>query len=128
MGQIAGQPWQEAEFLRMRIGIEVVADPEIQCHFFAGLPIVLQPTRKKVADDVVPVLRIGGRIENKTGDGGERRQIPGGGVVPDRKERLEIRRRSGSIGPDLAVTSQTPTKLVVVSHVLPAQFQVMLPK
>src|SRR5437667_800499 len=128
MGQIAWQPRQEAEFLRMRIGIEVVPDPEIQCHFLAGLPIVLQPTRKEVADDVVPVLRIGGRMENKTGDGGERRQIPGGRVVPNWKKRLEIRRRSCSIGPDLAVTAQTPAKLVVVSHVFATQFQVMLPK
>src|SRR5437867_2893653 len=67
-------------------------------------------------------------MENKTGDRGERRQIPGGGVVPDREERLQIRRWSCTIGPDLAVTSQTPAKLVVVSHVLAAQFQVMLPK
>src|SRR5437867_4914974 len=128
MGQIARQPRQEAESLRMRIGIEVVPDPEIQCHFLAGLPIVLQPTRKEVPDNVVPVLRIGGRMENKTGDGGERRQIPGGRVVPNWKKRLEIRRRSCSIGPDLAVTAQTPAKLVVVSHVFATQFQVMLPK
>src|SRR5262249_43805842 len=128
VGQIAGQPRQEAEFLRMRVGIEVVAGAEIQCQSFAHLPIVLQPTRKEVPNNVVPVFRIGGRMENKTGDGGERRQIPGGGVVPNREERLQIRRRSCSIGPDLAVTSQTPAKLVVVSHVLAAQFQVMLPK
>src|SRR6058998_970743 len=96
MGQIARQPRQEAEFLRMRIGIEVV-----------------------------PVLRIGGRMENKTGDGGERREIPGGRVVPNWKKRLESRRRSCSSGPDLAVTAQTPAKLVVVPHVLAAQFQVM---
>src|SRR5438093_13787160 len=67
-------------------------------------------------------------MENKTGDGGERREIPGGGVAPNWKKRLEIRRLSCSIGPDLAVTAQTPAKLVVVPHVLAAQFQVMLPK
>src|SRR5438128_9421361 len=90
MGQIARQPRQEAEFLRMRIGIEVVPDPEIQCHFLAGLPIVLQPTRKEVADDVVPVLRIGGRMENKTGDGGERPGSTGGRGPLERKNRLEM--------------------------------------
>src|SRR6059036_1492272 len=105
MRQIAGQPRQEAEFLRMRIGIEVVTDPEIQCQSFAHLPVVLQPTGKEVPDHVVPVLRIGGRMENKTGDGGERPEIPGGGVVPDWKKRLEIRRWSCTIGPDLTVTA-----------------------
>src|SRR5437762_11666769 len=112
----------------MRIGVEVVPGAEIQCQSFAHLPIVLQPTRKEVPDNVVPMFRIGGRMENKTSDGGERRQVPGGGVVPNRKERLQIRRRSCSIGPDLAVTSQTPAKLVAVSHVFATQFQVMLPK
>src|SRR5438093_6188596 len=113
MMQMAGIQRQEAKLLRMRIGIEVVTDPEIQCQSFAHLPVVLQPTGKEVPDHVVPVLRIGGRMENKTGDGGERPEIPGGGVVPDREERFQIRRRSCSIGPDLAVTAQTPAKLVV---------------
>src|SRR6059036_3913915 len=36
----------------------------------------------------------------------------------NREERLQIRRWSCTIGPDLTVTSQTPAKLVVVSHVL----------
>src|SRR2546426_11490546 len=116
MRQIAGQPWQEAEFFRMRIVIEVVPGPEIQCQFFAHLPIVLQPTRKEVPDHVVLVLRIGGRMENKTGDGGERSQIPGGSVVPYRKERLQIGWRGSSIGIDLTVTPQAPAKFVVVAH------------
>src|SRR5436189_5585608 len=110
MGLITRQPRQEAEFLRMRIGIEVVTDPEIQCYFFARLPIILQPTRKKVADHVVPMFRIRGRMKNKTGDGGERRQILSGGVVPNREERLEIRRRGCRIGSGVAVTSPTDAK------------------
>src|SRR5947208_4473178 len=67
-------------------------------------------------------------MENKTSDGGERRQIPGRGVVPDGEERLQIRRRRPSIGINLAVTPQTPTKRVVVPHVLAAQFQVVPPE
>src|SRR3989442_7062545 len=67
-------------------------------------------------------------MENKTGDGGERRQIPGGSVVPCRKERLQIGWRGSGIGIDLTVTRQAPAKFVVVAHVLAAQFQVVPPE
>src|SRR5262245_20692339 len=58
-------------------------------------------------------------------NGGERRQIPRGCVVPDREERLEIRRRSCRIGLYYAITSQAPSELIVESQILTAQFQVV---
>src|SRR5437762_8845408 len=79
-------------------------------------------------DDAVPMLGIRQAVVDPAGNGGQRRQIPCGCVVPNREERLEIRGRSCRIGLYYAITSPTPPKIVVESHVLAAHFEVVPPQ
>src|SRR5881296_3139974 len=57
------------------------------------------------------------------GNGGQRRQVPCGCVVPNREQRLQIGRGRNVIGLYHAITPQTPSKLVVVCKYSPPIFR-----
>ena len=109
----------------MAVGIEVVAQAEIERQIVMKLPVILHPARKDVPDDGVPVLRVRQGVIDPPRDGGQRRQIPRRGVVPDRKERLEIGRRRPAPRVNLAHAPQAPPKLVMEPHVIAAHFHVV---
>ena len=73
------------------------------------------------------MLGIRQRVGDKPRDGGQRRQIPGGRVVPDRKERLDIGGHCCGGGVNHAITAQTPLELVVEPQVLAANLHVVTP-
>src|SRR5438105_2746102 len=126
--QIARQPWQETHLLRVRVGIEVVSQAQVERDIAADLPVILQPAGKEVPNDPVAMLGIGQAVVDPPGNGGQRRQIPCGGVVPNREKGLEIGGWRSRIRLYDAITSQTPAKLIVESHVLAAHFQVVPPQ
>src|SRR5262245_21374988 len=92
----------------------------------SDFPVILDPACKEVTNNIVPVLGIGQAMVDPPGNRSQWRPIPGGRVVPDREERLEIGRRRRGVGHDHTITPQAPPVVVVKSLVLATDFQVVL--
>src|SRR5207249_10041107 len=79
---------READVVRKRADLHVIAEPEIQREAIVGLPVVLHPARDLFRIEMDVEIADADAVAPR--DRGDRRQVPGVRVERIGKERLEI--------------------------------------
>ena len=119
--KVTRQPWQQLDFLGIRSGLQVPAHPKVERQAGRDRPVILQPCGRHVLGSVATELRFRHRLTDLCDDRRQRREVPGGQVVPHRNERLDVGGRSAVPGEKLRETVVAPLTAVLVADVLAAQ-------
>src|SRR5215510_9344737 len=125
VGLVARQPRQEAYFLGMPVGIEVVAHAEVEREAIAYPPVILGPAPKDVTNEVETVVLVREGVCDRTSDRRERLQVPRRGIVPYGKKCLYVGGYVAVPRVDPAHAAAAGFLVVVEAEILAAELQIV---
>ena len=120
-----GDHRRQDDLVRVDVHGKVVPQAEVQRQPRGDLPIILHPRRRVVLGQRIAELASAERVA--ADDGRERRQIPGGHVVPHGKQGFDVGGNGSSLRIDGAHAVETAERGVDRIQVFPAELHVVPP-